>query len=223
VTAGQAPYESRPADATPGPRASTRAERVAKRLFDVVAAALLLVLTAPLLALATLAVRASMGSPVLFSQRRLGLDGREFALLKLRTMRPAPAGPWDPAQDADRLTPLGATLRRWSLDELPQLWNVLHGDMSLIGPRPLPAEYGPRYSPTQRRRHLVRPGITGWAQINGRNATSWAERLAQDVWYVDHWSLTLDLRILAATARAVVAGAGVNRADGVTMPEFRGE
>ena len=223
MTVGQAPYASRPTDAAPGPRASRRGRRAAKRLLDVVAAAALLVLTAPLLGLAALAIRTRMGAPVLFSQRRLGLGGREFALYKLRTMRPAPEGPWDPSRDRDRLTPLGATLRRWSIDELPQLWNVLRGEMSLVGPRPLPVEYGPRYSATQRRRHLVRPGITGWAQINGRNATSWRERLAHDVWYVDHWSLALDLRILAATARTVLGGAGVSRGGGVAMPEFRGE
>ena len=223
MTVGQVPSASRQPDAAPGPSTSTRRQRAAKRVLDLAGAALLLVLAAPLLSLAALAIRMRMGAPVLFSQRRLGLHGREFALVKLRTMRPAPAGPWDPSRDGDRLTPLGATLRRWSIDELPQLWNVMRGDMSLVGPRPLPVEYGPRYTATQRRRHLVRPGITGWAQINGRNAASWPERLAHDVWYVDHWSLALDLRILVATARAVVGGAGVNRGGGVTMPEFRGE
>ena len=223
MTAGQAPYAPRQTDAAPGPRASRGTRLVAKRMFDLAVASLLLVLTVPLLALAALAIRARMGAPVLFAQRRLGVGGREFSLYKLRTMRTATAGPWDPSRDGERLTPLGATLRRWSIDELPQLWNVLRGDMSLVGPRPLPVEYGPRFSATQHRRHLVRPGITGWAQVHGRNTSSWAERLAHDVWYVDHWSLALDVRILLATVRAVVGGAGVSRGGGVTMPEFRGE
>jgi lipopolysaccharide/colanic/teichoic acid biosynthesis glycosyltransferase len=138
-------------------------------------------------------------------------------------MLPATGPRWDPSTDAQRLTPLGRTLRRWSLDELPQLWNVLRGDMSLVGPRPLPTTYLPRYNAEQARRHEVPPGITGWAQVCGRNQTTWAERFAQDTWYVDHWSLALDIKILLVTAARVVSGHGLTQDGAATMTEFTGE
>ncbi len=169
-----------------------------------------------------LSIRLMMGSPVLFRQRRPGRGGVPFTLLKFRTMT-REAGP-DGAElpDAQRLTALGRMLRRLSLDELPQLVNVLRGDMSLVGPRPLLMEYLPRYSPEQARRHEVTPGITGWAQVNGRNAVDWEDRFRLDVWYVDHRSFLLDLRILGLTAAKVFSGRGVSRADHATMPKFTG-
>jgi lipopolysaccharide/colanic/teichoic acid biosynthesis glycosyltransferase len=193
-----------------------------KRALDVVGALGLAVATAPLLALAALAVRVTMGSPVLYRQVRAGRHGRLFTLLKLRTMRPTAAGEDALASDGARLTALGRLLRASSLDELPQLWNVLRGDMALVGPRPLLPEYLPRYSAEQARRHDVRPGLTGLAQIRGRNGLDWPERLALDVWYVDHQSLRLDLAILGATAAAVVRRDGVSAAGHATMPEFQG-
>jgi lipopolysaccharide/colanic/teichoic acid biosynthesis glycosyltransferase len=167
-------------------------------------------------------VRVSMGSPVLFCQQRPGLGGRPFTLVKFRTMRDAtdPAG--RPLPDAQRLTRVGRLLRRTSLDELPQLWNVLKGDMSLVGPRPLLMEYLPRYNDRQRRRHDVRPGITGWAQVNGRNALSWEEKFEHDVWYVEHRSLGLDVKIVLMTLGQVFAGRGVSAGGHATMPEFMG-
>ena len=186
------------------------------RLGDVVAAAGLLVVTSPLLLLTMWAVRRTMGSPVLFRQTRAGRDGRLFTLYKLRTMM---SGPGD---DAARLTPLGRRLRASSLDELPQLWNVLRGDMALVGPRPLLPEYLPRYSPEQARRHTVRPGLTGLAQVCGRNTLGWPERLRLDVRYVDQKSLRLDAWILWRTVRIVLLRDGTHAAGHVTMPEFRG-
>jgi lipopolysaccharide/colanic/teichoic acid biosynthesis glycosyltransferase len=193
---------------------------------DVGIALVLIVPAAPLLALAALAVAATMGRPVLFRQERSGLGGRSFTLLKLRTMRPvaAPAGPARSvsAGDAARLTPLGRWLRATSIDELPQLWNVLRGDMALVGPRPLLPIYLERYSPEQARRHAVPPGLTGLAQVSGRNALSWDEKLALDVRYVDTWSLAGDVAILWRTLVTVLCGRGI-RADGhATMPEFQG-
>jgi lipopolysaccharide/colanic/teichoic acid biosynthesis glycosyltransferase len=167
-------------------------------------------------------VRVALGAPVLFRQRRPGRDGRPFTLVKFRTMRDAVDANGRALEDAARLTRFGSLLRATSLDELPELWNVLRGDMSLVGPRPLLMEYLPRYTATQQRRHDVRPGITGWAQVNGRNATSWEERLAQDVWYVEHQSFALDLRILLRTVRQVVIADGVAQAGHVTMPRFTG-
>ena len=165
----------------------------AKTTFDRVAAAVGLLLISPLLLTAAAAVRLGLGTPVLFRQQRPGLHGRPFELLKLRTMREAAGADGRPLPDAERLTRLGAILRATSLDELPQLWNVLKGEVSLVGPRPLLMQYLPRYSPEQARRHDVLPGITGWAQVNGRNAISWEQKFTLDVWYVDHWSLALDL------------------------------
>jgi lipopolysaccharide/colanic/teichoic acid biosynthesis glycosyltransferase len=193
-----------------------------KRTLDVAGALALGLATAPILALAALAVRLTMGAPVLYRQVRAGRDGRLFTLVKLRTMRPTAPGEDALASDGARLTPLGRFLRATSLDELPQLWNVLHGDMALVGPRPLLPEYLPRYSPEQARRHAVRPGLTGLAQVRGRNGLDWPERLALDVWYVDHQSLRLDVAILVATATAVFRRDGVSAAGHATMPEFQG-
>jgi lipopolysaccharide/colanic/teichoic acid biosynthesis glycosyltransferase len=193
-----------------------------KRLFDFVAASLaLLMLALPLLALAWL-IRRKLGSPVLFCQVRPGLQGRPFTMVKFRTMTDerGPDGALLP--DAQRLTPFGRFLRASSLDELPELWNVLRGEMSLVGPRPLLMEYLPLYSPEQARRHEVRPGITGWAQVNGRNAISWADKFALDVWYVDHRSLWLDVRILWLTVRKVLVRDGISAAGEATMPAFTG-
>jgi len=186
-----------------------------KRALDVAGALALLVVASPVLAVAALAIRATMGAPVLYRQRRTGLGGRVFTLLKLRTMRDA-AGP-----DAARITRLGAWLRALSIDELPQLWNVLRGEMSLVGPRPLLPEYLERYTPEQARRHAVRPGITGLAQVSGRNGLSWPEKFRLDLWYVDHASLALDLRILRRTLRSVLTARGVAAPGHATMPEFR--
>ena len=187
----------------------------AKRALDLAGAATLLLVASPVLAVAALAIRATMGAPVLYRQRRTGLRGRTFTLLKLRTMREA-TGP-----DAARITRLGAWLRALSIDELPQLWNVLRGEMSLVGPRPLLPEYLERYTPEQARRHAVRPGITGLAQVSGRNGLAWPEKFRLDVWYVDHTSLALDLRILGRTLRSVVTARGVAAPGHATMPEFR--
>jgi lipopolysaccharide/colanic/teichoic acid biosynthesis glycosyltransferase len=186
-----------------------------KRPLDVIGAALLLVVAAPALVLAMPAVLVAMGRPVFYRQWRTGKDGRPFLLLKLRTMRSGDGA------DAARLTPLGRLLRTASLDELPQLWNVLRGDMSLVGPRPLLPEYLGRYTTEQARRHAVRPGITGLAQVSGRNALSWPEKLALDVEYVDRASLGLDLRILARTVACVLRPRGVSAAGHATMPELR--
>ncbi len=185
-------------------------------------AAVALVFAAPVLAVASLAIRATMGSPVLFSQERPGRQGRPFRVLKFRTMREAKGPGVTPLPDAERLTSLGRFLRATSIDELPQLWNVLRGDLSLVGPRPLLMRYLPRYTEEQARRHEVLPGITGWAQVNGRNAISWEEKFTLDVWYVDHWSLSLDLRILAMTVVRVLWRDGVYQEGHATMPEFKG-
>jgi lipopolysaccharide/colanic/teichoic acid biosynthesis glycosyltransferase len=194
-----------------------------KRVYDFFAALLaLLLLALPLLALAWL-IRRKLGSPVLFRQVRPGLHGKPFTMVKFRTMTDdrAPDGALLP--DAQRLTPFGRFLRASSLDELPELWNVLRGDMSLVGPRPLLMEYLPLYTPEQARRHEVRPGITGWAQVNGRNAISWADKFALDVWYVDHRSLWLDVRILWQTVRKVLVRDGITAAGEATMPRFEGD
>jgi len=193
-----------------------------KRAIDLAGASAGLTLAAPVVAAAALAIRITMGRPVLFRQERPGLAGAPFELVKLRTMRPLAGAEDGLAADAARLTPIGAALRRWSLDELPTLWNVVRGDMSLVGPRPLLCQYLDRYSPEQARRHEVKPGITGWAQINGRNAISWDQKLALDVWYVDHRSLSLDLRILLGTFVKVVKPEGISHGGEATMPVFMG-
>lgn len=195
----------------------------AKRVVDVAVAGVALVLSAPLLAAAAAAVRVALGSPVLFRQERAGRGGQPFVLLKLRTMRSPRLGEEGPDHDHLRLTRLGRSLRSSSADELPSLWNVLRGDLSLVGPRPLPTAYLSRYSATQARRHEIRPGITGWAQVHGRNRLPWSERLALDVWYVDHRSWTVDLRILALTVLQVVAHRDVSAPGHATMGEFTGD
>ncbi len=192
-----------------------------KRAFDLIFSLAALVVLAPLLLVIALLVRLKLGAPVFFCQPRPGRDGRVFTMRKFRTM----TGPRD-AQgklrtDEERLTRFGRALRSTSLDELPELWNVLRGDMSLVGPRPLLVEYLPRYSAEQMRRHAVRPGLTGWAQVNGRNATTWEERLRLDVWYVDHGSWGLDLRILLRTVLLVLRREGISAPGAATMREFR--
>lgn len=198
------------------------AGRIAKRAIDIAGAATGLVVTAPVLALSSLAVRVTMGSPVLFKHERPGLRGKPFVLYKLRTMKRVPGAEGDPRTDAARLTKLGQFLRKASIDELPQLVNVLKGEMSLVGPRPLMMQYLPRYNAHQARRHDVKPGITGWAQVLGRNSLSWEEKFDLDVWYVDHQSLWLDTRILAMTVLRVVRPTGISAGQHATMPEFMG-
>ncbi|PKO82905.1 MAG: sugar transferase [Betaproteobacteria bacterium HGW-Betaproteobacteria-11] len=192
-----------------------------KRLFDFVVALLLVVLSSPVIMTTAAFIAWRMGLPVLFRQQRPGLKGLPFEVLKFRTMAVAGAD-GQPLSDEARLTPLGAFLRRYSLDELPQLINVLKGDMSLVGPRPLLMEYLSLYSAEQARRHEVRPGITGWAQVMGRNALSWEEKFALDVWYVDHQSFWLDLKILVMTVARVFSGAGVSKEGFATTEKFRG-
>ena len=193
-----------------------------KRAFDVVAAAATLaILAAPMLAIAG-AVRICLGKPVLFTQLRPGRHGIPFRLIKFRTMREAVDAEGRALPDEERLTRLGQFLRAASLDELPELWNVLRGDMSLVGPRPLMMEYLPLYTPEQARRHGVRPGITGWAQVNGRNSLSWEEKFELDVWYVDHASFWLDLKIIALTVWKTLRCDGINQAGHATMPDFMG-
>jgi sugar transferase EpsL len=186
-----------------------------------VAGAGLLVL-APVMAAVALAICVCDGGPVLFRQRRPGYRGEPFVLLKFRTMREARDAEGRLPADEERLTVLGRWLRESSLDELPQLWNVLRGEMSVVGPRPLLMEYLERYSAEEMRRHEVKPGITGWAQIHGRNATSWRERFALDVWYVEHWSLGLDAQILLSTPWRIATRNGISRNGHATMPEFLG-
>jgi lipopolysaccharide/colanic/teichoic acid biosynthesis glycosyltransferase len=195
---------------------------VIKRLFDIVASALGLLLLSIVIAVVAWKIRRKLGSPVLFRQVRPGLDGKPFEMIKFRTMRDAVDAQGNSLPDAERMTPFGSFLRASSLDELPELWNVLKGDMSLVGPRPLLMEYLPLYSPEQYRRHEVRPGVTGWAQINGRNALSWEEKFNLDVWYVDNRSLWLDLKILFLTIKKVVVRDGISAEGEVTMPKFTG-
>jgi lipopolysaccharide/colanic/teichoic acid biosynthesis glycosyltransferase len=193
-----------------------------KRLFDFTGALVGLLLLSPVIAIVALLVRTRLGSPVLFRQQRPGLHARPFMLLKFRTMTDAVDSNGQPLPDAQRLTRLGRFLRRSSLDELPELYNVLRGDMSLVGPRPLLMEFLPLDSVEQARRHDVRPGLTGWAQVNGRNAISWNEKFALDLWYVDHASFALDLKILWLTAMRVIQGHGVDDAGGVGQERFKG-
>lgn len=193
-----------------------------KRCFDVlVAVVALLILALPLLALALL-VRIKLGKPVLFAQIRPGMHGKPFRMVKFRTMTDARGPDGALLPDAERLPSFGRFLRATSLDELPELWNVLKGDMSLVGPRPLLMEYLPLYSKEQARRHDVRPGVTGWAQINGRNALSWEEKFELDVWYVAHQSFALDIKILWRTARKVLVREGISAAGEATMSRFTG-
>lgn len=194
----------------------------AKRALDLVGASVGLLVTAPVMAGAALAIRATMGPPVLFAQPRPGLGGRTFTMYKFRTMREASDEAGRPLPDEARLTRLGRVLRASSIDELPALLNVLRGDMSLVGPRPLLMEYLPLYDERQARRHEVRPGLTGWSQVNGRNAVDWPARLEMDVWYVDHRSLALDLRILFRTLGLVLRREGIHQEGRATMDAFRG-
>ncbi|MBD9400647.1 sugar transferase [Comamonas sp. CMM02] len=193
-----------------------------KRLFDFAAALLgLMALALPLCVLAWL-VRRKLGSPVLFRQVRPGLHGQPFEMVKFRTMTDARGPDGALLPDAERITLFGRFLRASSLDELPELWNVLKGDMSLVGPRPLLMEYLPLYTPEQARRHTVRPGVTGWAQVNGRNAISWEEKFALDTWYVDHQSLVLDIKILWLTVKKVLVREGISAVGEATMGKFTG-
>ena len=193
-----------------------------KRSFDFLVALALLIGLSPLLALLALAVRWKLGRPVLFAQTRPGLQGTPFEFYKFRTMSEARNAAGELLPDAARLTPFGELMRKLSLDELPQLINVLKGDMSLVGPRPLLMEYLPLYSVRQARRHSVRPGITGWAQVNGRNALAWEERFELDVWYVEHRSFWLDLKILAMTAWRMLRPQGIAQPGQATMTKFTG-
>jgi len=202
---------------------SHRVYDLVKRIGDVVVASMLLLILSPVLLLVAVLVRIRLGSPVLFSQLRPGKAGRLFTIHKFRTMRDL-AGSIDAVSavdtDAERLTPFGRKLRSTSIDELPELWNVVRGDMSLVGPRPLLPEYLERYNERQARRHEVRPGVTGWAQVNGRNATTWEERFELDVYYVDNRSLALDLRVLAMTVGTVFGRSGVSAEGHATMEPF---
>lgn len=193
-----------------------------KRLFDFLVALIVLVALSPALFALAILVRLRLGSPVLFRQQRPGLYGKPFVMIKFRTMIDAVDSHGQPLSDAERLTAFGRWLRATSLDELPELLNVLRGDMSLVGPRPLLMRYLPLYSPEQSRRHAVRPGVTGWAQVNGRNALSWDEKFALDVWYVDHRNFALDLRILWLTAIKVLRREGISSSGEATMPPFTG-
>jgi lipopolysaccharide/colanic/teichoic acid biosynthesis glycosyltransferase len=193
-----------------------------KRPLDTIISAAGLLSLSPFMLLMAALVRLKLGSPVLFRQQRPGYQGRPFTLLKLRTMTDARDAAGNLLPDADRLTRFGRWLRATSLDELPELWNVLRGQMSLVGPRPLLMAYLNRYTPRQMRRHEVRPGITGWAQVNGRNAITWDEKFALDVWYVDHLSLWLDLKIIMLTLVQVMRRRGISQAGYDTMPEFVG-
>jgi lipopolysaccharide/colanic/teichoic acid biosynthesis glycosyltransferase len=230
-TAGRSGATSPPVDNTAteavdeaqagGPTCRVRRVRTS-RVLDVAVALPVLVLASPVILGLALLIRFRMGSPILFRQERAGRGGEVFELVKFRTMRPTAPGDDGPDSDRQRLTPLGRVLRSTSLDELPTLLNVIRGNMSLVGPRPLPVRYLARYSPEHARRHEVRPGITGWAQANGRNALSWDQQLDMDVWYVDHKSLRLDLRILRDTVASVARRQGISAESHATRPEFPG-
>jgi lipopolysaccharide/colanic/teichoic acid biosynthesis glycosyltransferase len=194
-----------------------------KRIFDLTLCVLaLIILVIPMIILAY-QIRRKLGNPILYTQLRPGLNGKPFRMFKFRSMTDTRDESGSLLPDAQRLTPFGRFLRSSSLDELPELWNVLRGEMSLVGPRPLLMEYLPLYSPEQFRRHTVRPGITGWAQINGRNAISWPEKFDLDVWYVDNRTLWLDLRIMILTVQRVLMRDGISAAGNATMPKFTGK
>ena len=196
--------------------------RLLKRGMDVVGATIGLILLSPALAAVWLALRVTVGKPVLFRQTRPGLRGQPFDMIKFRTMNDARDQDGDLLPDECRLTSLGRFLRKTSLDELPELWNIMRGDMSLVGPRPLLMQYLDRYTPEQARRHEVKPGLTGWAQINGRNAISWEDKFRLDVWYVDHRSIRLDIRIIILTIWKTMRREGISASTHATMPEFMG-
>ena len=193
-----------------------------KRLFDITAATAALVVLSPVYAITAYKVNKNLGSPVLFRQTRPGLDGNPFEMIKFRTMKDAIDSAGNPLPDSERLTDFGKALRNSSLDELPELWNVVKGDMSLVGPRPLLMEYLPLYSKEQARRHDVRPGITGYAQVNGRNAIGWDKKFELDTWYVDNQSLWLDIKILLKTVKKVVIKDGISEEGEATMSKFSG-
>jgi sugar transferase EpsL len=198
-------------------------QMVVKRMLDLLISAAALVVLSPLLSLTAALVRWKLGKSVLFRQRRPGLHDKPFVLYKFRTMIDARDRNGQFLPDAERLTPFGRFLRSTSLDELPELWNVVRGEMSLVGPRPLLLQYLDRYTPEQARRHEVRPGITGWAQVNGRNALTWEQKFALDVWYVDHMSLALDVKIIALTISKIIKREGISQAGQATAEEFMGQ
>ena len=194
-----------------------------KRAFDIAASASALVLLSPVLAITAYKVKKELGSPVLFRQTRPGLHGKPFEMIKFRTMKDATDKEGNALPDSERLTEFGKKLRASSLDELPELWNVLKGDMSLVGPRPLLMEYLPLYSAEQAKRHNVRPGVTGYAQVNGRNSLSWEDKFKLDTWYVEHQSFWLDMKILLKTVKKVIIKEGINQSEEVTMTRFTGK
>lgn len=193
-----------------------------KRLFDITAATTALIVLSPVYAITAYKVKKNLGSPVLFRQTRPGLNGKPFEMIKFRSMKDEIDAAGNPLEDSERLTTFGKKLRNTSLDELPELWNVIKGDMSLVGPRPLLIEYLPLYNEAQKRRHLVRPGITGYAQVNGRNTIGWDEKFALDTWYVDNQSLWLDIKILFKTVKKVIMKDGISADGEATMSRFTG-
>lgn len=193
-----------------------------KRLFDIIASASGLIILSPVFLILAYLIRKNLGTPVFFTQERPGKDGKPFKMIKFRSMRDAVDKDGNPLPDSERLTPFGKKLRAASLDELPELWNVLKGDMSLVGPRPLLMSYLPLYNDFQFRRHEMRPGVTGWAQVNGRNAISWDEKFAYDIWYIDHFSLWFDMKILFLTIKKVFIKEGISAEGEATMPYFTG-
>ena len=193
-----------------------------KRLFDIVASASGLIFLSPVFLILIYLIRKNLGEPVFFTQERPGKDGKPFKMIKFRSMRDTVDKDGNPLPDSERLTPFGKKLRATSLDELPELWNVLKGDMSLVGPRPLLMSYLPLYNEFQNRRHEMKPGVTGWAQVNGRNALSWDEKFAHDIWYIDHYSFWLDMKILFLTVKKVFIKEGISAEGEATMPYFTG-
>ena len=193
-----------------------------KRLFDIIASASGLIFLSPVFLILIYLIRKNLGEPVFFTQERPGKDGKPFKMIKFRSMRDAVDKDGNPLPDSERLTPFGKKLRATSLDELPELWNVLKGDMSLVGPRPLLMSYLPLYNDFQNRRHEMKPGVTGWAQVNGRNAISWDEKFAHDVWYIDNFSFWLDIKILFLTVKKVFVKEGISAEGEATMPYFTG-
>ncbi|VTX52261.1 sugar transferase [Neisseria sicca] len=193
-----------------------------KRLFDIVASASGLIFLSPVFLILIYLIRKNLGEPVFFTQERPGKNGKPFKMIKFRSMRDAVDKDGNPLPDSERLTPFGKKLRATSLDELPELWNVLKGDMSLVGPRPLLMSYLPLYNEFQFRRHEMKPGVTGWAQVNGRNALSWDEKFAHDIWYIDHYSFWLDMKILFLTVKKVFIKEGISAEGEATMPYFTG-
>lgn len=193
-----------------------------KRLFDIIASASGLIFLSPVFLILAYLIRKNLGAPVFFTQERPGKDGKPFKMIKFRSMRDAVDKDGNPLPDSERLTPFGKKLRATSLDELPELWNVLKGEMSLVGPRPLLMSYLPLYNEFQFRRHEMKPGLTGWAQVNGRNALSWDEKFAHDIWYIDHYSFWLDMKILFLTVKKVFIKEGISAEGEATMPYFTG-